>query len=125
MSESWGRNDLDIHREDGPAINNWREDGTKSYEIWYLNNSRHREGGPAHLSWTSTGQLRYELWYFENMLHRKFAPAKITYLPDYVSDWYCFGELITEQVTRWIRANNYPDWSKWDDQIRTHFALTF
>jgi antitoxin component YwqK of YwqJK toxin-antitoxin module len=35
------------HREDGPAVQYWYENGQKESEYWYLNGKLHREDGPA------------------------------------------------------------------------------
>jgi len=37
LSEYWHKNAHQYHREDGPAIIRYHENGKKMYEQWYLN----------------------------------------------------------------------------------------
>lgn len=56
---------LELHREDGPAIEN--SNGTK---IWYKNGVRHRDDGPA-IEYASGAKQ----WWHHGRIHREDGPA--------------------------------------------------
>ena len=43
--------DTKLHREDGPALIRYNEDGTVSHEYYFIENEIHREDGPAVVRW--------------------------------------------------------------------------
>jgi len=61
-SEEWHLNGR-IHREDGPAVTEWYEDGMKWYDRWFLNDKLHREDGPAEEIWWENGEKILEKYY--------------------------------------------------------------
>jgi len=66
----WSLNNK-IHREDGPAVQGWHENGQKWYESWWLNGEYHRENGIAYQMWWENGQKGHELWYLNNKYYYK------------------------------------------------------
>lgn len=79
---------LDMHREDGPALIRW--DGTFA---WYINGKAHKDDGPAVLY--SDGTYK---WYINNINK-------------------------SEEIEKWIKENNIPHWSKWNNNMKILFKL--
>ena len=64
------------------------------------------------------------IMYFKNgKLNRLDGPAICYY--DANAGYYINGNCITSDVKIWIKENEYPHYVMWDDNIKTHFALTF
>lgn len=62
-TERWFDLDLNLHREDGPAVT------TPTIKIWYKHGLNHRADGPSIVGEDS------EEWFFENQRHRTDGPA--------------------------------------------------
>lgn len=77
-----------LHRDDGPALELWLEDGQKSCEWYCLHGKRHREDGPADIGWHKNGQKRCEYYWVNGRLHRENGPA--------ITIWYTNGKLRSE-----------------------------
>ena len=93
-SELWYYLDLgddsDIfHRLDGPAVQNWYEDGKKCTEGWFKDGEDHRLDGPAYQGWHENGQKGSEGWYKDGKRHRTDGPA--------FQDWFKNGKKASEQ----------------------------
>ena len=115
--KTWTNDIGDVHRTDGPA-KIW-EDG--SYEYW-LNGKLHREDGPA-ICWVEDR----EEWWFYDVLHRSDGPAVIFLHDEDYPMWYINGKNISNKVIKWMKRHQYT-WTlenQWDDEIKTHFKLTF
>jgi len=81
-SEMWFENNL-LHREDGPAFQEWHHDGsTKCIEYWQ-DGLMSREEGPAAVEYFESlypdqnGNIRCEQWRQNDLLHRTDGPAVI------------------------------------------------
>ena len=70
-----------LHREDGPAVEEYYPNGNKKMEIWGINGEHFRkDGGPTYIQYYSDGTSEYEMWgYGDNIKHRIDAPAIIKY----------------------------------------------
>ncbi len=105
----------DIHNEDGPAIK--RADGSME---WWRNGELHNEDGPAVISedeetWVVNGLLHRiwgpaqtskkfntRVWAVYGTVHRDDGPA-VEY--NERSDWYIYGEKVTEEIHNLYRRN--------------------
>ena len=54
-----------LHREDGPAIIRYRQDGSIVFEGYYIEGELHREDGPADIDYYEDGSIKYEAYYIE------------------------------------------------------------
>ena len=52
-----------LHREGGPAWEEFRADGSVGYREWYRDGKLHREGGPAVEGFRPDGSVGYRVWY--------------------------------------------------------------
>lgn len=73
-----------MHREDGPCLILWYNNGRKKYEEWRKNGDLHREefgfnSGSAFTYWNENGNKEYETWYQNGKFHRENGPAVIDY----------------------------------------------
>jgi len=69
-----------LHREGGAAAITYFENGNVSEEIYCINNENHREDGPAHIFYYMiVGEKRTEYWHLENLRHREDDAAVIWY----------------------------------------------
>lgn len=59
--EIWLNDDMQLDRKDGPAEQNWNENGELVYEGWWKNDERHRTDGPALIRWENG--KKEEIWY--------------------------------------------------------------
>ena len=60
VKEFWYQNEQ-THRENGPALTSWYENGNKKSEKWYQDGQRHRNhtgnnAGPSGISWDEDGK---------------------------------------------------------------------
>jgi hypothetical protein len=97
-----------LHREDGPALLRWSDNGVLVDEEWWRNGRLHKIDGPALQKWDAFGQLIREEWYRYGSTHRDGGPAIRKYIG---------GRLIGEQWLRdsyWHRDNG-PAYLKWDN----------
>ncbi len=78
-----------IHRDDGPAFQEWNGTGVLNYESWRQNGRLHRDNGPAHRRWNNAGVLIVEIWWKNDRWHRYNGPA--------YQQWNNAGELIVEE----------------------------
>ena len=62
------------HRIDGPASQNWDEDGNLKSEVWYQSGVPHRIDGPAEIVLRG-GLITAEAWYKNGEKHRIDGPA--------------------------------------------------
>ncbi len=53
--------------------------GTIMHERWYYENNLHRESGPAMRSYDNDGNLDEERWFKDGKMHREGAPAIIAF----------------------------------------------
>lgn len=84
------------HRDDGPAVVRYNEDGSISTEEYYQNNEYHRDGGPAITYYFPSGKPSSEAWYQSGELHREGGPAQIGYNENGTSfseKWFLNGKL--------------------------------
>ena len=70
------------HRDDGPAVSCYHEDGSVEREFYYINNKWHRTDGPAQVWYYKTGSVSSEHYYINNKRHRIDGPASIWYRKD-------------------------------------------
>lgn len=62
QSEKWYKDDC-FHREDGPAVIWYRENGNKSKEFWYRDGKFHRDGDePAVVHYYENGNMKKARW---------------------------------------------------------------
>jgi|15BtaG_2_1085339.scaffolds.fasta_scaffold02162_4 antitoxin component YwqK of YwqJK toxin-antitoxin module len=70
-----------LHREDGPAIVAFYNNGNVWYEKYFENGHLHRVDGPAEVSYYDTGVKATELYCQKGHMHREDGPSK-TYFTD-------------------------------------------
>lgn len=69
-----------IHRDDGPAVIEYHDDGeTIKREEYYKNDKLHREDGPALIEWRLNKVIRYVEFYYNGKLHNLNGPARLVY----------------------------------------------
>ncbi len=94
--EAWYENDLLQSDDDLPAKIIYYSDGiTKHAETWYQGGKTHRNKGPALISYLENGNKKYEYWFQDNFLHRDDGPANIVYSDKGGIEsqvWYDHGE---------------------------------
>ena len=93
FSKEWTVNNR-YHREDGPAIQRWRHDGSLWCEEWYIDNMHHRVDGPAYIRLSYEGRNDYSEWYFYG---RQLDDNKIE---DY-KEWLISNNLVGKYYTQW------------------------
>ena len=55
-----------LHREDGPAIIHYYENGNIEEEYYFINGKSHREDGPADIWYDKNGNIQSEWYYINN-----------------------------------------------------------
>jgi len=60
---------LTYHREDGPALIKYYDNGNIEYEEYWINNIRHRLDGPAYIEYDETGKAKYQDYYINGKFH--------------------------------------------------------
>ena len=109
-SEEWFKGNR-RHREDGPAIIIYLENGTIIKEEWYKNDLLSRENGPAHIAYYENGNKETEGWYKNGKVHRTDDYAFFEY--------YENGNL----ESKYYHINGLPD--EWFDTITNkHYPST-
>lgn len=103
------------HREDGPAVIEYREDGRIREEEWWFSDRLHRAGagpedGPAVIVYREDGSVKQRTWYHHGRLHRAGGPAEILYGEDGTvkkERWYLYGRRHREDgpAVVWIRED--------------------
>ena len=71
----WWDADGKLHREGGPAVEEFRPDGSVEYREWWLHGQLHREGGPAWEKLCPDGSVADRVWCLHGKLHREDGPA--------------------------------------------------
>jgi hypothetical protein len=94
--EQWLR-DGRLHRDDGPAYVEIREDGSQSMG-WYRDGKLHRADGPAWIDLHADGS-RSERWYLDDAPHRSDGPACVITRLDgsRVEEWWIAGHQLKER----------------------------
>lgn len=59
------------HRQNGPAIIEWRPNGMKRREEYYNNGERHRRDGPAIICYNRYGDQIYEEYWFHGKKYKR------------------------------------------------------
>ena len=111
----WKNEDLEFHREDGPAV-----EIAGRYKSWWLNGLRHRKDGPAveyangTKEWLLKGQLHREdgpaveyangdkSWFINGMRHREDGPA-VEHVNGYKAWWLNGIELTEKEQSEQVR----------------------
>jgi hypothetical protein len=71
-----------LHREDGPAVETYRDDGTLLKAEYFHLGEAHREDGPAEVDYHKNGHARVEHHYVEGERHREDGPSTVVYYED-------------------------------------------
>lgn len=87
-----------MHREDGPAVENYN-----NIQEWYLNGKRHRDNGPA-IEGTDN------LWFQHGILHREDGPALEVNGGSDGNEWYKNGQRHREDGPAVVYCNNVKEW---------------
>lgn len=95
----------EIHRDDGPAIIKYADDGISIIaKLWYKNNKRYRDNNePSYEEYyTDTGRIKKQEWEKDGVLHRDPAhgPSYITFNED--------GTL--DEAFYFINGTEYPNY---------------
>ena len=102
--------DLKKHREDGPAVREWKNNGILAREFYYLNGLKHREGDlPAVRYWHDNGNFWMEDFWLHGTFHRgQNLPARRV--------WDFKGKFIFEEyrVKGGLHRDNGPAERRWD-----------
>ena len=133
-SEQWMDCSGRLHREDGPSIQEWFENGQIKSKGWVLDGRLHREDGPAFQEWWFNGQLLNESWYYKGERYRPDGPANVGWYEDGVvgyEDWYNNGKHVEMEDHPFVKLlNKYCLYSKWkcnelteDEQILIKLSL--
>ena len=77
--EIYHNDNVKLHREDGPAITRWYNNGQMQTKEYYINGKLHRKDGPGYIYWFENGQIQTEEYYINNKFHRENGPATIYY----------------------------------------------
>lgn len=80
--ERWTDEELDNHRENGPAVIIYNIYESIIREEWYKHGILHREDGPAVIIYDDYERIIREEWYDNGILHREDGPAVIIYNSD-------------------------------------------
>ncbi len=105
-------------------IRYWYEDGverqlTQFSRIDFVDNLKlHRLNGPAYVNEDFLTE-----WRKHGMLHRTDGPALLYSTGE--EFWYINDKNITDEVNRWIKENNLPNWTVWYNSIKILFKLTW
>ena len=59
------------HRLDGPAYQEFHDNGKLAVEVYYINDKQHRLGGPSFQSFSETGKLNYRVYYINGKHYTK------------------------------------------------------
>jgi len=78
------------HREDGPAIIVQNKQGRITREVYMTKGRRQRAGGPAVINYDKNGNVLREEYRKNEMLHREDGPAVIEYEKKDVREQYWF-----------------------------------
>jgi len=71
-TDNWSNiGELPFHREGGPAMQEFYDDGQLRYDVYFINNKRHRLDGPAFQSFYNNGKLEYESYYINGKYYTK------------------------------------------------------
>jgi hypothetical protein len=70
------------HRDEGPAREEWNEQGVKIKEEWWQHRQLHREDAPARTLWNDQGEIEREIWCCQGRVSRDDGPAEIHYYPN-------------------------------------------
>ncbi len=70
--------DLNVHREDGPAVRRWDINRNLTDEMYYINGKCHSEHGPATRFWIDN-KLLTEIYHINGGMHREDGPAYVRY----------------------------------------------
>ena len=97
-----------VHREDGPSYQQWYENGQKWIEEWVLNDKYHRVNEPSYQSWYENGQKKSERWYLNGKLHREDGPS--------YQRWYKDGQ--KEYEGWWLNNKEYSR-EEWVEELKT------
>jgi hypothetical protein len=96
ISEWWCSDDK-CHRDGGPAVIDYNDDGSVAREEWFCNGKCHRDGGPAVIDYNDDGSVAREEWFCNGKWHRDGGPAVIGYNGDGSVArewWYSDGKFI-------------------------------
>lgn len=107
QSEVWFNKKHKPHRTNGPASQEWFENGKIAFEGWYVNGYQHKKDGPAEQIWHANGKIKCKIWLDHNIEHRLDGPA--------FQSWYGNGRLSDEW---WMKEGKRhriygPAWKKW------------
>ena len=91
--------------KDIPALIGYHNNGSISYESYYMNGERHREEGPAHTEYYQNYSVKIKVYYINNEKHREDGPANIEYYKDgsiFSEAYYINGKLNREEGPAYI-----------------------
>jgi hypothetical protein len=71
QKEEWLNKDNRFHRESGPAVIYFYENGNIKYEGYYLNGKQHREDGPALIQYNHNRNIICEEYHLNNIEYSK------------------------------------------------------
>jgi hypothetical protein len=91
------------HREHGPAVINYYEDGTIAHCCYYIDGQIHKEDGPAWVDYDKDGSIVEECWYLNGERHRTDGPADIIYSDNKVVFAYYYLRGREYEVSDWER----------------------
>lgn len=71
-----------FHREVGPAMTMWRENGRIKYEKWYKYGNLHREDGPSSTFYFKNQKIKSQSWHINGNKHNQNGPSYLEYAKD-------------------------------------------
>jgi len=66
MRQRWMIGDK-LHRENGPAVIRYYNNGLVNYKRWYKDHKLHRLDGPAIVKYDESGKIKYQGWYVHDI----------------------------------------------------------
>lgn len=80
--KSWRDEESKYHRTDGPALENYHENGKLSSVYYYNHGVQHRLDGPAVTSYSENGVKLSENYYVDDIPENKSGPTSIQFYPN-------------------------------------------
>jgi len=88
-----------LHNPDGPAIQEWYENGQEEYRAYWLHGKLHNPCGPAIQCWYENGQEECRSYWRHDDPHNPYGPASQAWYEDGQEEYryyYLRGKEITE-----------------------------
>lgn len=75
--EIYTNDSYNFHRNNGPALKSYRDDGSVEYEIFYRNGQKHNELGPAHIKYDLNNMPDMKYYLFDKQVSKRSFEKKM------------------------------------------------